>query len=476
MGTRTIRLMPLAARRSINDTTSSVTDQTYSGGVVACANCHNPHLATSTEKIIDPDTPTTAYATNYAKGNSYNRDTYNFTYDSGSGTDLDPMNPIGCTGQAAAVGPAIEGVHNGDDLGTSGGTYTGTEDQTYTVTVSTGGAPPAAEITATSTGADSSGPTSVTAFNTDTAVGTLGATINFSDGGIGGTPSSVGAANCIANCAAQWVGTSGGSYSGPADGTYNMEVTTTGTPGNAILTCTSNISGDACNPSQDYIWASDGGVISIGSYGVTIAIADNQGQANLSTLGTTWEIPVTAASGDGVLTLNDTWTIAATAATAGCSTDPEPDMVTFCLVCHDSAGGDTPPPGPPAGVTISSSLLNIASTYSTTDQHGRLDGTGGSNGFMKAPWQDIVANGDGTWANAELPNPYAALQCTSCHDGHGSDNIFHLKTSINIRGIQMKVGGGPGSGMESRPVHRSFRFTVPGKQPTNCRVSVGPIR
>jgi predicted CXXCH cytochrome family protein len=62
-----------------------------------------------------------------------------------------------------------------------------------------------------------------------------------------------------------------------------------------------------------------------------------------------------------------------------------------------------------------------------------------------------VANGDGTWANAELSAPYASLQCTTCHDGHGSDNSYHLKTSISVRGQLMSVGGGPGSGLESAP-------------------------
>ena len=443
----------------------STTDQSYSGGVVACSDCHNPHLATSAEKVIDPDSPTAAFAGTYAVTNSYTRDGYNFTYDSGG--NLDPMNPIGCTGQPATVGSAVEGTHNGDDLGISGGTYSGGVDQTYTVTVSTGGAPPAAQIMITSTGADSSGPTTVTAFNTPIAVGTLGATISFSDGGSGGTPSAVGAASCTAGCAAQWVGTSGGSYSGPANGTYSIQVTTGGAPGSAVLTCTSNISGDACNPSQDYIWASDGGVISIGSYGVTIAIADNQGAASLSA-GTTWQIAVTAAAGDGVLSAGDTWTIAATASTAGCSTDAEPDMVTFCLVCHDN--------NPPPGVTMSPSLLNVADAYQSADQHGRIAGNNGGNGYMKAPWQNI---GVGPWASSELANPYAALQCNTCHDGHGSDNIFHLKTSINVRGIQMTVGGGPGSGFEVADGFTSFgstTYTLPcfsGTTQVDCSVAGG---
>lgn len=416
-------------------------DQAYSGGVVACANCHNPHRVTNTAKLMDPDSPTVAYTQTYAKTNSYTRSGYNFSYQSAS-TDLDPMNPIGCTAQPASIGPAVAGANSGDDTASSGGTYTGSLDQTYTVTVSTGGTPGVAQITTTSTGADSSGPTTVTAFGTPVAVGTLGVTVTFTEPSV---PGSVGTATCTTNCLDD-TATSGGTYNGPSNGTYTLAVTTSGTSGAAQLTCTTAIAGDACNPSTTYTW-SNGTAIPIGSYGVTIAITDPDNSPNNRTLevGEQWQIPVTAggSTGDGILTSGDTWTIAATAATAGCSTAPEPDMVTFCLVCHDNA--------PPAGVTMSPNLVNIASAYNSSDQHGRIAGNNGANGYMKAPWQDVVANGDGTWANSELPNPYAALQCTTCHDGHGTDNIFHLKTSITVRGQQMAVGGGPGSGFESNP-------------------------
>jgi predicted CXXCH cytochrome family protein len=427
----------------------SVADQAYSGGVVACANCHNPHLATSTEKAIDPDTPTSAYTATYAKDNVYNRDGFNFSYQS-TATDFDPMAPIGCTAQPASIGPAVEGVHNGDDLATSGGTYTGTEDQTYTVTVSTGGAPGSgAAITVTSTGADSSGPTPVTAFDTPIAVGSFGVTISFSDGGSGGTPAIVGPA-VDPPPPNDDTAVSGGTYGGAGGGTYTVTVTTGGRANQAVIDCTGLDCGAGTNvcgstgPQCAY-----GTAFAVGGEGVTITISD-AGARNNFVAGDDWTITITPASGDGVLTAGDTWTIAATTATDGCSTDPEPDMITFCLVCHDSAGNDTPQLVP-AGVTLSPDLLNIAQTYSVTDYHGAPAGSNSANGFMKAPWQDINANGDGTWANAELTEAYAALQCTTCHDGHGSDNIFHLKTQINVRGVQLWVGGGPGSGIEGNP-------------------------
>jgi cytochrome c553 len=413
----------------------STDDQAYSGGVVACADCHNPHLATPAEKVVDPDAKTVAYAVTYAKTNSYNRDTYNFSYQSAA-TDYDPMAPIGCTPQPASIGPAVEGVHLGDDLGTSGGSYTGTEDQTYTVTVSTGGVPPGAEITVTSTGADLSGPTPVTDFDTPIAVGSFGVTISFSDGGSGGTPAVVGPAVDPGGDNDD-TAVSGGTYGGADGGTYTVTVTTGGRANQAVIDYTSDLPGDPagniCSQTCDF--------------GVPHAVG-------IYTAGDDWTIAVTPASGDGVLTEGDTWTIDATAATDGCITDLEPDMITFCLVCHDDDGTPDPPNAPP-GVTMSPDLVNIAASYRDVDYHGRPAGSNSANGFMKAPWQDVAAT-DTTeppngFSNAELTEAYAALQCTTCHDGHGSDNIFHLKTEINVRGVQLWVGGGPGSGIEASP-------------------------
>ena len=66
---------------------------------------------------------------------------------------------------------------------TSGGTYTGTEDHTYVVTVTRGGlyaATTKPQITVTSsTGYDQSGPTNVTAASTAIAVGNYGVTVSF---------------------------------------------------------------------------------------------------------------------------------------------------------------------------------------------------------------------------------------------------------------------------------------------------------
>lgn len=299
-------------------------DQAYSGGVVACANCHNPHRVTSTARLMDPDNTSVAFTQTYAKTNSYTRSGYNFSYQSAS-TDLDPLNPQACktstTGKWGIGWPGIPTPNSGNDTAVSGGTYNDNGDPleiAYTVTVTTGGAFGTAQITVTSTGnRDNSGPTTVAANHTPVNVGTRGATITFHD------PSVKSAA----------------------------------------------------------------------------------------------------------LTLSDKWTVTV----SPCATAPVLDMVTFCLTCHDNS--------PPTGVTMSPNLVNIASAYNSSDQHGRIAGNNGANGYMKSPWNDSDAS-------AEIAFPYAALTCTTCHDGHGSDNIFHLKKSITVRGIQMRVGGGVGSGFE----------------------------
>ncbi|MDH5633530.1 MAG: hypothetical protein OEZ10_11115 [Gammaproteobacteria bacterium] len=110
----------------------------------------------------------------------------------------------------------------------------------------------------------------------------------------------------------------------------------------------------------------------------------------------------------------------------------EPDYVQFCLTCHDG----TPPPGvlfPPG-----STMLNIADTFATRDQHGNLTGNSSqSRGFLKVPWA-TQADYD---AGKQPTGAYAAMNCTLCHSPHGSGNIYNLRTSITVAGQQMQVGG-----------------------------------
>ncbi|MEE8307024.1 MAG: hypothetical protein V3R81_07135, partial [Gammaproteobacteria bacterium] len=113
----------------------------------------------------------------------------------------------------------------------------------------------------------------------------------------------------------------------------------------------------------------------------------------------------------------------------------EPDYIQFCLTCHD---GSTPP-----GVTMNAASINIAEIWSggsqNNDVHGPADngGTGTSinKGGMKYPW--VTAGQVGNDPSA----PYASINCTTCHGAHGSDNIFNLRTSIKVAGVQMSIGG-----------------------------------
>jgi hypothetical protein len=430
-----------------SDTSSSGAsiNQVHDPASVGCPNCHNPHYVTSSQKVMNPDDTTQPWTQTYATSNTYQGKSYR-----SSSTNLDPVNPEGGGTIPATIGSAQPDSGNtGDDVATSGGSYTGTEDQTYTVEVTTGGAPGTAQITVTSTGSDSSGPTTVTAWDTPVAVGNYGVTISFSST----VSASIGSPVCLTDCLDD-TATSGGTYTGSSNGKYYIEVTTGGRSGQAILTCTTDTGFD-CASSPTYTWY-DNTPISIGSYGVEITIDDPDNRDKDITLndGEKWEISVTAAANaDGVLTLGDKWTIAVTAEYTSCGpSNPctEPDYVAFCLACHDGS--------PPAGITMDPNMINIASAYFNKDQHGNQDGATGSSiskGYKKVPWTTQADYDSGK-------NPtdnYAAIQCTTCHDGHGSDNLFHLKTSIDVGGWPMKVGGKSGS--EFSGITPSTTYTLP---------------
>jgi len=106
----------------------------------------------------------------------------------------------------------------------------------------------------------------------------------------------------------------------------------------------------------------------------------------------------------------------------------EPDYINFCLTCHD---GTTPP-----GVTMAPGMINLAAAY-PNDHHGRVTGGGAGQGYLKYPWN---TNG----ATSDPATPYAALNCTVCHGPHGGNNIFNLRESITVAGVQMTVGGWTG--------------------------------
>jgi hypothetical protein len=112
----------------------------------------------------------------------------------------------------------------------------------------------------------------------------------------------------------------------------------------------------------------------------------------------------------------------------------EPDYIQFCLTCHDGPGNAPP------GVVMDSSMRNIADDY-IGDYHGAGAGSGiGASinkGGLKVPW---VTQADFD-AGRDPSAHYAAMNCTTCHGAHGSDNIFNLRSSITVAGVQLEVGG-----------------------------------
>jgi predicted CXXCH cytochrome family protein len=135
----------------------------------------------------------------------------------------------------------------------------------------------------------------------------------------------------------------------------------------------------------------------------------------------------------------------------------EPDYVEYCLVCHDNS--------PPPGVTMpTNALIDIASVWldAAGDAHGMgPGGSGGSTakGGLKAPYVNAAADA----IDDDPSNPYAAMNCTTCHGPHGSVNIFNLRSEIDVAGVQMTVGGfGPRGGILDEPHYfGSTTYTLP---------------
>jgi len=64
--------------------------------------------------------------------------------------------------------------------------------------------------------------------------------------------------------------------------------------------------------------------------------------------------------------------------------------------------------------------------------------------MLKYPWNVLTGTGVYGMPPGEVGRPYAAMNCTTCHDAHGSGNIFNLRTSITVAGVPMQTGGWSG--------------------------------
>ncbi len=102
-----------------------------------------------------------------------------------------------------------------------------------------------------------------------------------------------------------------------------------------------------------------------------------------------------------------------------------PDFASYCLACHDNSNA-------PSDVSYGNSgaTKNIAATYFiSSDAHGNKDRAGGMDfGTLKAPYNDA--------------STYSAMNCTDCHEPHGSESLYHLKNPVVINGTMMTINGG----------------------------------
>lgn len=426
----------------------------------ACQNCHAPH------GWVDPNDSPQKFQKLGVEQRSLLCQTCH---------DMDGQFPVKVLAAVQAGGNA------GDDGAVSGGSYSSSEYLTYSVEVTTGGAPGAAQITTTSTGTDSSGPTTVTAFDAPIAVGTRGVTILFQDGALGGDPPgwNVGAAVADSGNTGDDTATSGGTFTGTEEITYTVEVTQGGTfdSGSAQITCTSSTGTDDSGPT---VVDAEDTPFPVGALGVTISFNDPSGggKANQElTLGDKWTIAVTwsGGGGDGVLTAGDKWeidlwtartaftwtatpfTLPGTGRVVNTHHDVNPDdqtasgAVIACGDCHNphlitDAQKIIADPDPADGRSTAAGTSWAGSTAMSEfclachDDTLPANVTAPTGGLIDIYDKFVAATKDkhgvrvGNNPGLRAGSGYVIgeiMQCTDCHDfGHGTKNLFMLKETI----------------------------------------------
>lgn len=170
----------------------------------------------------------------------------------------------------------------------------------YTLRIVTGGAPGVARMSVTSdSGTDDDASVLITAFAVDTAFGAKGVSVTFA-----GTDDFV--VGMAWEVTVEWGAadldvSAGGSYTGPTDTTYIVEVTTGGTFANSPeVTITTTTGIDFSGPTQV---TALGTAIVVGSYGVTLTLSSDVGGRNGLYLGDRFYVPATAASAGAIQTL-----------------------------------------------------------------------------------------------------------------------------------------------------------------------------
>lgn len=157
------------------------------------------------------------------------------------------------------------------------GRPTGDVTETYTITVTQGGAPSVARLSVVSaSGRDDASGVTPAAYGSPTSIGSRGLTVTFAAGS--------GSENFVATEGDVWEvsvtqaytllsTTSGGTFDGPSDTTYIVEVTTGGAAGTAKISVATTTGIDSSGPHT----VSNTSAIEIGSHGVTIAFSGGVG-------------------------------------------------------------------------------------------------------------------------------------------------------------------------------------------------------
>ncbi len=100
------------------------------------------------------------------------------------------------------------------------------------------------------------------------------------------------------------------------------------------------------------------------------------------------------------------------------------DTITFCLKCHDNTWAyDNTVVGP-------TTIINILEYYldptGKGDEHGAANGSGKS--ILRGPYE--------SWGNSKDVPP---IPCLDCHDPHGSNNLYHLRTLTDQNGVPVTI-------------------------------------
>jgi len=104
---------------------------------------------------------------------------------------------------------------------------------------------------------------------------------------------------------------------------------------------------------------------------------------------------------------------------------------TVCLACHDN----TVPAGTSPSVSMGTAPMDIASRW--LGNPGLAHGNGRGNYLNENDQRPRYPFQSATYSNTPPAQAYAAIQCTTCHDPHGSKNVYFLREYIVVDGIVM---------------------------------------